>query len=232
MRQRSGVGDAGQVLPLVALVVVVVGVVVIGLVRLTVAAVGRGSASTAADAAALAAAAEGEPAGAAVAKANGAVVERTTELGPGDVRVEVRRTGMAASARARNEPATSMAGLKPTSDRPALGAGRLAPALVAALRRAEQLVGHPIRVVSGYRSSTAQLTLWRGRAFNPFPVAPPGTSMHERGLAVDVGAADADAVARFGPEETGLCRPYPRTDPVHFELCTSRAAGFSPERGG
>ena len=42
--------------------------------------------------------------------------------------------------------------------------------------------------------------------------------MHERGLAVDVPSA-------FVPElvavalQTGLCQRYPRTDPVHFELC-------------
>jgi LAS superfamily LD-carboxypeptidase LdcB len=75
-----------------------------------------------------------------------------------------------------------------------------------------------VPVTSGYRSPADQTRLWLDRARNPFPVAPPGTSMHERGLAVDVPLGVADRLAAVGAE-AGLCRPYPVADPVHFELC-------------
>jgi LAS superfamily LD-carboxypeptidase LdcB len=88
----------------------------------------------------------------------------------------------------------------------------------AALARAEQILGRRIPITSGYRSQRQQAALFFRRAANPFPVAPPGTSMHERGLAVDVPVAIADELAAVG-RQAGLCRPYARTDPVHFELC-------------
>jgi hypothetical protein len=50
------------------------------------------------------------------------------------------------------------------------------------------------------------------------PVAPPGTSKHETGNAVDINQADADAMARMGIlEKYGLNRPV-ANDPVHIEL--------------
>ncbi len=73
-------------------------------------------------------------------------------------------------------------------------------------------------VTSGWRSTAAQQALWERRASNPFPVARPGTSAHERGTAIDVPRAFADTLAAIGPS-VGLCRPLPTTDPVHFELC-------------
>ncbi len=94
----------------------------------------------------------------------------------------------------------------------------LAPALRAALGRAGQLLGRPVPITSGVRSAAEQRRLWHARAANPYPVAPPGTSRHERGLAIDVPASFADSLAGVAAK-AGLCRPYPRTDPVHFELC-------------
>lgn len=96
----------------------------------------------------------------------------------------------------------------------------------AALARAEQLLGQPVPVTSGYRSGAEQRRLWSGRRANPYPVAPPGTSMHERGLAIDVPASLADRLAAVG-RAAGLCRPLPATDPVHFELCDRRL----PDKG-
>jgi hypothetical protein len=72
--------------------------------------------------------------------------------------------------------------------------------------------------VSGYRSLAEQTALWERRGTNPFPVARPGTSMHERGLAIDVPRAFVPVLRRVAAQ-AGLCDPLPTTDPVHFELC-------------
>jgi uncharacterized protein YcbK (DUF882 family) len=88
----------------------------------------------------------------------------------------------------------------------------------AALARAEQLLGQPVPITSGYRSTAAQAALYANRAANPYPVAVPGTSMHERGLAVDVPADFVGRLLAVAPK-AGLCHPYPVDDPIHFELC-------------
>jgi D-alanyl-D-alanine carboxypeptidase-like protein len=94
----------------------------------------------------------------------------------------------------------------------------LAPAMRAALARAEQLLGEPVPITSGYRSTAAQAALYANRASNPYPVAAPGTSMHERGLAIDVPAGFVDRLLAVAPR-AGLCHPYPVDDPIHFEVC-------------
>ena len=43
-----------------------------------------------------------------------------------------------------------------------------------------------LTVTSVYRSKSEQIKLWNNRATNPYPVAPPGTSKHEHGLAWDM----------------------------------------------
>lgn len=70
-RTGRGGGEAGQVVPLVAAVLVVAAVIVLALVLLARGASDRARAQTAADAAALAGAADGEGAARAVAAANG-----------------------------------------------------------------------------------------------------------------------------------------------------------------
>jgi hypothetical protein len=200
--------EAGQVAPLLALFAVAIGLACLGLGRFAAGAVDEARARTAADAAALAGALDGEPAAAETAAANDAVVESFESAGT-DVRVRVRVGDHVASARARSS--------SPTSGLPS----GLAPAVRAALARAEQLLGRTVPVTSGYRSPDEQRRLWLRRATNPFPVAAPGSSMHERGLAVDVPMSVADELATVGPT-VGLCRPYPKADPVHFELCDRR----------
>ena len=57
------------------------------------------------------------------------------------------------------------------------------------LRKAERLAadfGRNVSRTSGLRTHTEQLRLWNNRANNPFPVAPPGTSRHEIGRALDI----------------------------------------------
>ena len=88
----------------------------------------------------------------------------------------------------------------------------------AALARAEQLLGRPVPITSGYRSTEAQAQLYANRAANPYPVAPPGSSMHERGLAIDVPADFVPQLLTVAPR-AGLCQPYPADDPIHFEVC-------------
>ena len=88
----------------------------------------------------------------------------------------------------------------------------------AALARAEQLLGEKVPITSGFRSSEEQAALYANRASNPYPVAPPGSSAHERGLAVDVPAGFVPRLSSVAPR-AGLCQPYPQTDPIHFEVC-------------
>jgi D-alanyl-D-alanine carboxypeptidase len=206
--------ERGSVLPLVALLVVAMGGLGLVLGRLGGEAAAAGRARTAADAAALAGAAEGDGAARAVARANGAELERAERDGDGFV-VRVRLAGEVATARAEGVQAPGGTGLS---------RGGLVPELVAALARAETLLGAPVPVTSGYRSPAAQRALWAARSANPYPVARPGTSAHEQGRAVDVSRAAAERLAVVGPA-AGLCRPLPRTDPVHFELCRPSAEG-------
>src|SRR5438067_10285242 len=175
--------ETGQVLPLVAVLVLAAGAAMVALGRIGQAAVERAHARTAADAAALAGAADGEASARELAAANGARVLSYDEDGPeAEVRVAVGRAE--ASARARRDGDDDGGEGGPGAG--AGDAGGLAPAMRAALARAEQLLGGSIPITSGYRSTAHQAELYRSRARNPFPVAPPGTSMHERGLAIDV----------------------------------------------
>lgn len=210
--------ERGQVAPLLALFAVGIGLACLGLGRFAGGAVDAAAATTAADAAALAGAVDGEPAARALAAANGGRLE-SFEAGGGDVRVRVRVGPHVVSARASGRDDTDIS----VSSRP----NELAPGLRAALARAGQLLGEPVPVTSGFRSTDEQRRLWDRRVANRYPVAPPGTSRHERGLAVDVPANLAERLAAVGPD-AGLCRPFPTTDPVHFELCDRRL----PAKGG
>jgi len=194
MKERAHEG--GQVLPLVTLVVVLAGLVCLAAGKLGGAAVARAQAATAADAAALAGAAAGRPAALQVAAANGGRVRSYEQLGT-DVRVEVDLGGASATARARRRAAAGL---------PGVTSGGVAPAMRAALARAAQLVGRPV----------------------PLVASPPGTALPAdartrlaRGLAVDVAPSFAAQLALVA-NEAGLCRPYPESHPVHFELCAYR----------
>jgi hypothetical protein len=208
--------ERGQVAPLLALFAVAIGLACFGLGRFGAGAVSAASARTAADAAALAGAVGGKEAAAGLARENGGRLE-SFEAAGGDVRVRVRVGAHVVAARAR-----SSASVNAQADLPAAAlTNGLAPAMRAALARAEQLLGGPVPVTSGFRSAREQARLWDRRATNRYPVAPPGTSMHERGLAIDVASAFAGRLAAVG-RDAGLCRPFPATDPVHFELCDRR----------
>lgn len=206
--------EAGQALPLMVVFVVLVGGALVGVGRFGGEVVASARARTAADAAALAGAASGRDAASDTASANGGRLVSYAEDGA-DTRVVVEVRGHRVSARARSEGHYTWAGGRGGGG---AGPGGLAPGLRAAIARAEQLLGRSVPITSGYRSPAQQRALWERRHTNPYPVAPPGSSKHERGLAIDVPRAFVPVLLTVVPE-SGLCQPYPRTDPIHFELC-------------
>lgn len=98
--------------------------------------------------------------------------------------------------------------------------GNLAGEQQAFLNRLAALAGYegqPIAINSGYRSTARQAQLYANRASNPNPVAPPGHSLHERGLAADgtiggkpLGTLPAALLRRFGLQTVP-------GDPVHIQ---------------
>lgn len=86
--------------------------------------------------------------------------------------------------------------------------------------------GITIEVISGKRSTERQRQLYANRANNPYPVAVPGTSRHERAEAVDLSitssrrdASTWQVVGSIG-KSLGLRwgGDFKRADPVHFEF--------------
>ena len=98
--------------------------------------------------------------------------------------------------------------------------------------RAKRELGVDIVLTSGDRSHERQKQLWRGRAKNPFPVARPGTSNHEHGLAVDLNVfrngkkLPESVVAQIAAEE-GF-QWLGERDRVHFDY---RGRGQLASRG-
>jgi D-alanyl-D-alanine carboxypeptidase-like protein len=73
---------------------------------------------------------------------------------------------------------------------------------------------HP-RVTSGFRSYTEQSQLWMTRKGNKNPVAAPGTSQHEFGLAYDL-VADDPGTAVYVGQALGMV--WSESDPVHYAV--------------
>ena len=197
--------ERGQALPLVLVIMAVAMGAALLLGELGSRALAESRAQTAADAAALAGAAEGPEAAAELARMNGSTssdVQGTV----GEATVTVRIGEADAVARALAPP-------PPTG-----GTEGLTPEMTAAVSRAGALLGTPVPISSGWRSPAQQAALWANRHLNPYPVARPGTSMHERGLAIDVPRTFV-ATLRPVAAVVGLCQPLPVSDPVHFELC-------------
>ena len=191
----------------------------------------KGRAQTAADAAALAAIAESGPYGRGdpelqartFASANGArLVRCLCDQGATAMQVTVSLDGVSAEARAVLDPSL----LRPASA--ALDARGLNGQLADAVRRLLADAKGAVRLVSGYRSYSEQAALWE-RGLNRYGdpetadnwVAPPGGSMHERGLAVDLGGNLNLAVRLISLHHLPLWRPLPN-EPWHFELIGSR----------
>jgi hypothetical protein len=190
----------------------------------------RARAQLAADAAALAAVSESAPGGgsrheaaaAAFAEANGAeLVECRCEPGLTYAQVAVAVDGVIARARAELDP--SAIGPAPLSKQEGLH-----PVLRRAVDRLVGASGGRVWVDSGFRSLAKQTLLWQ-RALERYGtpeiaddwVARPGTSLHERGLAVDLGGELDLAVRLIDDLGLPLWRPM-SWEPWHFELVGSR----------
>ena len=191
----------------------------------------KARAQAAADSAALAAVAESGPYGSNVqrivareyADANGAtLVECKCESWATAVQVTVELDGAIARARAVIDPEA----IAPA--RVWAGAGGLHPALGHAVEDLIKASAGRVRLVSGYRSTERQSELWAdavAKYGDPEVadnwVAPPGRSMHERGLAVDLGGDLELAVHVIDELGLPLWRPLAH-EPWHFELQGSR----------
>ena len=82
----------------------------------------------------------------------------------------------------------------------------------------------PYRFGSTCRSEREQEKLYANRATNPFPVAAPGHSAHQRGLAVDMDRPDVNPfqdlflhVLGASWREAGPGMVWDESDPIHFE---------------
>ncbi len=188
----------------------------------------RARAQAAADAAALAAVAESSPIGRNLqtqvartyAERNGAeLLECICDAGSTAVQVRVSVEGVEAVARAVIDPAALS---------PLAGVEGLAPEMQIAIDRLLEASGGRVTLVSGYRSTERQAELWNqalivygsAEAADDW-VAPPGHSMHEKGLAADLGGDLGLAVALVQQLRLPLWRPL-GNEPWHFELVGSR----------
>jgi hypothetical protein len=167
---------------MLALVIVLGGGAVVLLGRIGGAAVDRARAVAAADAAALAGAADGREAAVDAAAANGARLRHYEDLGD-DARVRVSLGDAEASARARRTEGGAT---------PPPGREGAAPAMLAALARADDVLGGRVVV----------------------------TTVHRGGLEVSVAAAWAQRLAATS-SATGLCLSAP-ADPLRFGVCPGR----------
>jgi len=189
----------------------------------------KARAQMAADAAALAAVAESAPYGgldpqgqaSSMARANGGrVIECLCEPGGTAVQVRVAVEDVVADARATLDPtalfplaATTRTGLDPLVDR--------------ALDKLLSAAAGRVTLSSGWRSPQRQSMLW-SEALRRYGspevaddwVARPGTSMHERGLAVDLGGDVEHAAELVRQLGLPLHRPLAH-EPWHFELVAS-----------
>ena len=102
------------------------------------------------------------------------------------------------------------------------------------LMAASEVYGKPLTITSGFRTSDKQKELYEayksGRS--KFPAAPPGSSKHERGMAVDIGEYQDPAAVRALASQ-GLMQTV-SGDPVHFEVPgpkTAAASGSSSASG-
>jgi hypothetical protein len=79
---------------------------------------------------------------------------------------------------------------------------------------------HGMSITSVYRSRTLQARLYRRRqaGLHPYPVAPPGKSLHEQGLAWDM-TGDPAELRRLGAlwKRMGGRWGGDFRDPIHFE---------------
>jgi hypothetical protein len=107
---------------------------------------------------------------------------------------------------------------------PGVSVAGLSPEMQASILKLEDAIGGPLELNSGYRSASYQAQLCERVSG---PCAPPGRSMHQYGLAIDVANHQQVAAAVNRDRSIGLCQPLPRTDAVHFSHATGRECGGS-----
>jgi hypothetical protein len=189
----------------------------------------KARAQLAADAAALAAVHESGPYGGAVPRAAAERFARRNEAtlrdcdclqGATEMQVEVEVDGVVAWARAEIEPGL-IGPLGPSEG--------LHPRLAAAVEKLVAASAAKVWVVSGWRDPVRQRALWANalRKYGDADIADdwvarPGHSMHERGLAVDLGGDIGLAVRLIDELELPMWRPM-SWEPWHFELMGSRS---------
>jgi len=94
-----------------------------------------------------------------------------------------------------------------------------------------QSLGFQARVTSGYRSYQKQAALYRRyiQGLQPYPVAVPGTSDHEKGLALDVVSTNPPELVRL-LSSVGLYWAG-EADPVHFTMIGRQKAEKARKTG-
>ena len=85
----------------------------------------------------------------------------------------------------------------------------------------KQKYGKDLPITSGFRTTAQQAEL--ASKPNKYPVARPGTSLHESGDAVDIGKDVPDDFLK----QFGLHRPLGAKDPVHVTLAPQKTASFA-----
>lgn len=97
--------------------------------------------------------------------------------------------------------------------------------IVKNLPRVSAKYGFRYRVTSAYRSPSKQAALYRQylAGQTPYVVAPPGTSLHERGLAIDVVSDNPQQLVSL-LTSAGLSWGG-EGDPVHFSLSGLKSKG-------
>lgn len=105
---------------------------------------------------------------------------------------------------------------------PGVSVSGLALPMQVALLRVEQAMGAPLQLTSGFRTAAYQAQLC---ARVTGPCAPPGRSMHQFGLAVDVGNWQAVVAVLRADPSIPLCQPLPSNDAVHISHALGRECG-------
>jgi hypothetical protein len=92
--------------------------------------------------------------------------------------------------------------------------GKLINILVAVFRE----VGIKVTVTSGLRGTLKQVELYENRSTNPYPVALPGNSQHEFGVAADMVVDPSEALGILVDVWRELGFYWDSGDPVHFAV--------------
>lgn len=103
----------------------------------------------------------------------------------------------------------------------------LQPEMRAEIVKIEVATGQRLPLTSGYRSEAGQARVCaqvRGRNPNAL-CAPPGHSLHQAGLAIDVAEPALVLAAMRQDPSIALCQPFPARDAVHFAHSSGRECG-------